>query len=206
MSMSIPDLTARMATTSPNFLELRGPEDAERFRFDAAGRIERIPFPDDMFDFIYSASVFEHVQNQEQAWREIHRVLKPGGASLHNFPARWRPIEPHRLVPFGGAIKAYGWYRFWAALGVRNRYQKGWSPAETARDNARYAAQSLNYLGVRRLDRLLRGIFREVTWAELSFLRHSPGPSRRLYPWAARLPGVAALFRALHTRILLLRK
>ncbi len=52
--------------------------------------------------FVYSTSVFEQVPEQELAFREIYRVLKPGGLSLHNFPSKWRPIESHMRVPLGG--------------------------------------------------------------------------------------------------------
>jgi hypothetical protein len=31
-------------------------------------------------------SSFEHVLDQETAFREIHRVLKPGGGSIHAIP------------------------------------------------------------------------------------------------------------------------
>lgn len=51
----------------------------------------RIPFDDDFFDIVYSCQVFEHVQNDRDVLREIHRVLAPGGVSLHIFPSRYRP-------------------------------------------------------------------------------------------------------------------
>ncbi len=77
----------------------------------------------------------EHVMEPESAFREIHRVLKPGGVSLHNFPSKWRPIEPHMFIPFGGAIQSYGYMLFWALLGVRNHFQKGLPVREAARRN-----------------------------------------------------------------------
>jgi SAM-dependent methyltransferase len=40
---------------------------------------ERIPFPDNYFDFIYSKSVLEHVFNTNNFLSESLRVLKPGG-------------------------------------------------------------------------------------------------------------------------------
>jgi SAM-dependent methyltransferase len=53
----------------------------------------RVPFDDDAFDFVVSEQVFEHVHDFDQAVREIARVLRPGGVSLHVFPSRYRPIE-----------------------------------------------------------------------------------------------------------------
>jgi len=45
-----------------------------------------IPWPDHTFDFVFATSVFEHVSDQGLAYREIHRVLKPGGRVLNIFP------------------------------------------------------------------------------------------------------------------------
>ena len=37
------------------------------------------------FDLIYSVSVLEHIQDLESAFAEMHRLLKPGGAIIHNY-------------------------------------------------------------------------------------------------------------------------
>ena len=41
---------------------------------------EPLPYPDGTFDAVFSWSVFEHVADVPLALREIHRVLRPGGA------------------------------------------------------------------------------------------------------------------------------
>src|SRR5436190_21919327 len=66
----------------------------------------RIPYPDDWFDLVVSNQVFEHVQNPEEAFAEITRVLKPGGLSLHMFPGRYRIKEGHTYVPFASILRA----------------------------------------------------------------------------------------------------
>jgi len=46
-------------------------------------------FPDASFDYIYSLSVFEHIDDIDRATRETARVLKPGGIAyigVHLFP------------------------------------------------------------------------------------------------------------------------
>ncbi|MGY6559410.1 MAG: class I SAM-dependent methyltransferase [Nitritalea sp.] len=48
--------------------------------------IHAIPFPDDSFDVVICNHVLEHVTDDIQACREIHRVLKPGGWSLLQSP------------------------------------------------------------------------------------------------------------------------
>ena len=40
---------------------------------------EKLPFPDNSFDFIYSTNVLEHVQSPKLVIEESIRVLKPGG-------------------------------------------------------------------------------------------------------------------------------
>jgi len=83
-----------------------------------------LPFEDGYFDFVYSTSVMEHVTDPGSALREIRRVLRPGGLSVHVFPSRWRPNEPHMYVPFGGRFQSYWAMRLWAELGIRNEAQK----------------------------------------------------------------------------------
>lgn len=56
-------------------------------------------FPKDFFDLVVSDQVFEHVANLDRVVQEIARVLKPGGSTCHQFPARFRFTEPHYLLP-----------------------------------------------------------------------------------------------------------
>lgn len=189
-----------------NWVNLRDPSDRERFCFDHGADMSAIPFPDNHFDFVFSYSVFEHVLQQKLAFSEIFRVLKPGGVSLHNFPSKWRPFEPHICVPFGGAFQSYGYYLLWAVLGFRNPYQKGLSAREVARRNHRYGREGLNYLSDGELESMLSTIFDEYTFEEMAFLKHSKGRSRYLYRPAVAFPPLARLVRFAHTRVVLLKK
>jgi SAM-dependent methyltransferase len=61
-------------------------------------------FPDEMFDFIYTARVLQHLPNQkaiEQYISEFARVLKSGGLLVFQVPGRmslrWR-LQPRRRV------------------------------------------------------------------------------------------------------------
>lgn len=51
--------------------------------------LENLTFENNVFDLFVTADVFEHVMNPEKAFREIARVLKPGG--LHIFTVPWYP-------------------------------------------------------------------------------------------------------------------
>jgi SAM-dependent methyltransferase len=43
---------------------------------------ERLPYPDNHFDVIYSKSVIEHFYYPEKLVQEMYRVLKPGGLAI----------------------------------------------------------------------------------------------------------------------------
>lgn len=43
------------------------------------------PFPSESMDVVFSASVLEHVQDLEAAFAEMYRLVKPGGAIIHNY-------------------------------------------------------------------------------------------------------------------------
>jgi ubiquinone/menaquinone biosynthesis C-methylase UbiE len=48
----------------------------------AVGDGESLSFPDSSFDVAYSFGVLHHTPDTQQAVREIHRVLKPGGTAI----------------------------------------------------------------------------------------------------------------------------
>lgn len=43
---------------------------------------EKLNFKNDTFDFVFSWGVLHHTSNMEQAFKEVYRVLKPGGRGL----------------------------------------------------------------------------------------------------------------------------
>lgn len=71
------DLSAgHLAHAKRNF-ELRGLEGTF-----VHGDGERLPFPDNNFDVVYSNGVIHHTPNTKTAIEEIYRVLKPGGKTI----------------------------------------------------------------------------------------------------------------------------
>lgn len=72
---------------------------------------DSLSFPDNSFDFVYSAWVFEHINNVPAAIREVNRVLKPSGiawigvhlfSSLsggHHLDWIWPDKSPANKVP-----------------------------------------------------------------------------------------------------------
>ena len=79
---------------------------AERDHIQVGSLLDlRLPYEDNTFDLVISNQVFEHVQDQVRTFEELLRVTRPGGHGLHIIPARYRPIEAHIFVPFGGVLQ-----------------------------------------------------------------------------------------------------
>ncbi|MFL2709512.1 MAG: class I SAM-dependent methyltransferase [Gammaproteobacteria bacterium] len=53
------------------------------------GSAYNIPFPDNFFDLVICSEVLEHLHEYNDAVREMHRVLKPGGKLYASVPASW---------------------------------------------------------------------------------------------------------------------
>jgi SAM-dependent methyltransferase len=87
-------------------------------------RAYHLPYPDGYFDLIMSSQVFEHVFNYVDTFRELGRVLKPGGVSVHLFPGPGTPFEPHVYVPITPLAKYDWWLRLWSS--VRRRHKRTW--------------------------------------------------------------------------------
>jgi SAM-dependent methyltransferase len=63
---------------------------------DLFGDAYRIPVDDGAFDSALCTSVLEHLEEPEQALRECHRVLKPGGVAIYSAPFIWHLHEEPR--------------------------------------------------------------------------------------------------------------
>ena len=87
---------------------------------DVAATAERLPFPDNLFQRVECDAVLEHVENPEQAVREIERVLDPGGYAhlvvpfchpFHEYPRDFWRYTPDGLRRLAGSLEvvAEGW-------------------------------------------------------------------------------------------------
>ena len=56
---------------------------------------ERLPFPDQHFDVVFSHEVLEHVDDDGRAMDEMARVVRPDGYIVVFVPNRWFPFETH---------------------------------------------------------------------------------------------------------------
>jgi len=65
---------------------------------DAGG----IPYDAECFDLIFSDNVLEHLDQPEQVFNEVARVLKPGGLFLFKTPNKWHYMPTiARMTPHG---------------------------------------------------------------------------------------------------------
>lgn len=65
---------------------------------DAGG----IPYEDSLYDVVFSDNVLEHLDTPLDVFREVARVLKPGGVFLFKTPNKWHYMPTiARLTPHG---------------------------------------------------------------------------------------------------------
>jgi len=74
---------------------------AARLGFTMTGRVadaESIPYPDASFDLVVGHAVLHHIPDVERAFREVLRVLEPGGRFVFaGEPTRWGDAIARRL-------------------------------------------------------------------------------------------------------------
>ena len=134
----------------------------------ATGRAEALPFTAGRFDVVIAVTVLCFVPDAETAFREIARVLRPGGAVVIGELGRWSLWALRRRIR--------GWFgnRLWRAARFR-----------TGADLRRLAAGA-------GLDvRALRGA---VFYPPVAALAWAMAP---LDPWLGRITGIGAAFLVL---------
>lgn len=60
--------------------------------------VERLTFADACFDLCTSSEVFEHVEDDAAGFRELHRVLRPGGRLIFSVPLHDSPQTRERFA------------------------------------------------------------------------------------------------------------
>jgi SAM-dependent methyltransferase len=82
------------------------------------GDLTRTPFADDSFDAITCLSVIEHGVPLENYFREMHRLLKPGGVLITSTDYFPTPVDTRGLVAHGSPIKIFSKLEIQAALSL----------------------------------------------------------------------------------------
>ena len=68
---------------------------------------ERLTFPDASFDLCTSTEVFEHVPDDVRGFREVRRVLKPGGKLVFTVPLSDSAATVTRAERSGGEVRYF---------------------------------------------------------------------------------------------------
>ncbi|MGI8412179.1 MAG: class I SAM-dependent methyltransferase [Solirubrobacteraceae bacterium] len=165
-----------------------------------------LPFDANEFDFVYSFAVMEHVLDPASALAEVSRVLRHDGLSIHLFASRWRPVETHMKVPFGGRFQCFALMQLWARLGIRNSFQKGLPATDVALRNTQYCKTGISYPTAWEWELRAGARFANVSWAERHYVdatRDVKLSSRLVAPVIHRA-AVERAYRGLHVRALVL--
>jgi ubiquinone/menaquinone biosynthesis C-methylase UbiE len=126
-----------------------------------------MPFEAASFDAVLSIETLEHVADEAQTLREIHRVLAPGGTLVLSVPNKWWVFETH-----GARLPLLPWNRVPFFSWLPRRLHSRWARARI------YTRRDVTEL-------LQRAGF------EIQAVRHLKAPMD-----AARPPALARLLRA----------
>jgi SAM-dependent methyltransferase len=196
-----PDLDVLACDVSRSAIAAAGASpDGVDFRLATA---ERLPFADGELDFVWIFDVLEHVDDPEQALREVARVLKPGGGFHIVLPLEGQPRTLYRLVGCGtrwtAKVRHGGHIQIFSADRFRVMAAKCGLPVTKTRWSYHVTLQVLDLLYFSWLDRrgpvsgsvedmsatrrglvgtAMRGVSRAVAtaaWGEARLLRGLPG-------------------------------
>jgi ubiquinone/menaquinone biosynthesis C-methylase UbiE len=84
------DLTSAMVVQAKENAKAAGVSNATFVQ----GDIESLPFPDESFDGVMSNCVINHAKDKTVVYREINRVLKPGGRFVIADAVTKQPLPP----------------------------------------------------------------------------------------------------------------
>lgn len=163
----------------------------------------KLAYPDNYFDLVISSQVFEHVFNYEEVFRELARVLKPHGVSVHIFPGRGTPLEPHLFIPFIPLAKKTWWLLLWSF--VKRRHRPAWLDEY---EFLKVGMSSNNYPSREQLHSFARAAGVHVEFREDLYLRVADGRPSKILKKAERLHmgWIGLILRRLCQRTMLLRK
>ena len=94
-----PGLHPRLPIAGTHFVDISGPALSRlktREGLTTQGTITALPFPDCSFDLVCAFDIVEHVEDDQQAFRELGRVARDGATIIFSVPldpARWTAFD-----------------------------------------------------------------------------------------------------------------
>jgi ubiquinone/menaquinone biosynthesis C-methylase UbiE len=138
-----------------------------------------LPFPDQSFDAVFSTNVFEHVMDLDRAFKEMFRVLRPGGVVLSRFGPLFLSPQGYHLYWACQVPYAHLFCGLDAVLALRN------ARCETPRQATSWQSLGLN-------GRRYRDYHGSASAAGFILDRFDRIPVRKL-AWLARMPVIGDL-------------
>jgi SAM-dependent methyltransferase len=134
--MALPELEA-IRNTAPILVD-DGLFDGSLLRSQVQGDGTRLPYPDETFDKIIASEVLEHVPDDQAAYDEFMRILKPGGTIAVTVPATFPEKICWKLSDEYYAPKAEGGHvRIYTEDEVREKLRgAGLDPVDSHRAHA----------------------------------------------------------------------
>ncbi len=134
--MAIAELEA-IRNTAPMLID-DGLFDGSLMRTQVQGDGTRLPYPDETFDKIIASEVLEHVPDDQAAYDEFMRILKPGGTIAVTVPATFPEKICWKLSDEYYAPKAEGGHvRIYTEDEVREKLRgAGLDPVDSHRAHA----------------------------------------------------------------------
>ncbi len=97
-----PGMRPRLPVAGTHFVDISEPALValkSRGGLTQVGNIARLPYPDSTFELACALDIIEHTVDQETAFAELSRVVKPGGAVLLAVP-----LHPDRWTTFDTVV------------------------------------------------------------------------------------------------------
>lgn len=137
--MALPELEA-IRNTAPMLID-DGLFDGSLMHQQVQGDGTRLPYPDETFDKIIASEVLEHVPDDQAAYDEFMRILKPGGTIAVTVPATFPEKICWKLSDEYYAPKAVGGHvRIYTEDEVREKLRgAGLDPVDSHRAHALHA-------------------------------------------------------------------
>ena len=126
--------------------------------------IQKLTFPDSAFDLVTSNQVFEHVPDDMAGYREIYRVLRPGGAMIFSVPLYDTPATLR--LPNSRMAKSYSS----ANLSITTR---DWAVQNQPQYFGRHSLRDI-------CNRVMQAGFRNAELKEVTL-----APSQNILPWSS---------------------